>query len=726
MELETVTGKLLKIVFESNNGFIIAHFKTEDKKTISIKGNLSVMNENKTYDLKGSWTQNNPKYQPSFNVSEIIEKKISDNKSLIQYLSSPLFPSIGPVMAKRIVETLGIECLEIIDNHPEQLQEIKGLKQEQIDILCKIIVENKQEQEIIQKFNKFKIDYKIFEKLKNIYSLSKIKELLSVNPYSILEIDDSVSSSFDALDKLFLGFVGEPFAKLRIGYVGWYFAKKDNARTGNTYLELDDLKKMIVNFVSSHRNNYDLPDNAIIEGLIYAKENGLLLFKDKKVFLPWFYNAEYEISQFLNKLNQIVEIENEQFLEIVQQYQKSNSIVYDSTQIEALKKAVFNKFSIITGGPGTGKTTVIKGLLNLFNKIYDKPKILLAAPTGKAAKRIKEQTNMNASTIHKLLEWNPSDTDSNFERDKIIKADILIVDESSMVDLILFKNLISYLPDVKHLILIGDPNQLPSIQAGNVLADIIDSKKFPVTYLKQVYRQSEENHIIDLCYSVLSADINFEFDNKKDVTFLHYDDDQEILEQVITNYIELTKQEGINPINDIQIAIPKYRGVTGIDAVNDQIQKYNLIVNTPNQSIKIMNQVFYPNDKIMQTKNRPELDIYNGDTGIIEEIVFERDKKKTIRANFNNTIITYPSDTLTDIKLSYAASVHKLQGSEYNNLILVVNFRDIFMLNKNLIYTAISRSKQKLIIIGQHQAWLRAINTDSVKRLTMLKERINE
>ena len=457
-------------------------------------------------------------------------------------------------------------------------------------------------------------------------------------------------------------------------------------------------------------------------------EVGKLIEIEDKVFLPEIYYSEYfiynDIKNRLSKPNNL-EISDKLLNKYIKEVEDDLNIEYDIVQIEAIKNSVLNNFSILTGGPGTGKTTIILAVIKIFQKIKNyslvelqdenKNILTLCAPTGKAAKRMTESTGFFASTIHKAIGWTTEDENmEEFVSDKKIKSELVIIDEASMIDVFLMHNLLKIIDSNSKIILVGDNDQLPSIAPGNVLNDLINSNEISTVKLNRIFRQSEHSSIINISHSIknnIPFDVLENFDDKEFLLASKND----LLKVITTTYSKLLE---ISDKEKIQILAPIYKGICGINEINKTIQD---LFNKNELLIEYGELIYKAEDRVMQLVNRPEDNIFNGDIGYIKEIYKEGNKFKIV-IDYDDNYVTYEKQELNQITLSYACSIHKAQGSEFENVIIPFIDNYNFMLNKNLTYTAITRAKKKLILCGNHNVFYKSIEpTNTVNRQTALE-----
>ncbi|AGM24984.1 SF1B family DNA helicase RecD2 [Spiroplasma chrysopicola] len=714
--MTVIKGYLKLIVFESANGYRICKFQLEHDRNhhIFIKGFLMEMHQDQLYELTGE-VKNNPRYGQNFEVQQIKKIMPQTKDDLIRYLSSDLFPTIGAKTAEVIINHFQEDVINKIKNNLATLNDIKGLTPNQVKIIQTTFSKMTQEDEINHLFSQNNLSLQILSLLKTKYDVDQIMAILQKDPYSLL-LKDNIS--FKAIDKIFLTFNSNPTDYIRIGYYAWYYAKEFCNSTGDTYLELEQLTKIL------QKNFVTVTKEIILAGLKYVKNLNLLIFKNEKIYVAEIYHSELNIAALLNSLNTNAAISVDEVNTIFQQVEAQKQISYNLQQVKAIKEAVLSNFLLIVGGPGTGKTTVVDGIVSILKKSFKNNKIILAAPTGKAAKRLRDKTKQKAVTIHKLLKYDPLTNQFFHNENNPLEIDILILDEVSMVDTLLLSAIAKASLNLKKLILIGDVNQLPSVACGDVLRDIIGTDIFNVVPLTEVYRQQEGNDILELSYAIQQDYFEYHFDNKQDVKFINSSNSNEILNTVGELYQNLVKQHQ-GQYDQIQIIAPMYNGTLGINTLNNYLQN-KINPDYGQKHCKIGYQEFRVNDKVMQLKNRPELEVYNGDVGIIVDIKQDKDLNNILIIQFDEQLIKYSPELYYDITLAYACSVHKLQGSEYEYVIFVITKAFWIMLNRNLVYTGITRAKNQLFLLGEQQALHYAVNNVLKKRKTTLGEVIKD
>ena len=729
--MQVVEGYLNKVIFhnEENNYYILSIFLNDNYDFIegdylSVVGTFDDIEfiEDELYMFKGQIV-NHRKYGVQLSaiiVEPVIQK---DKEAIISYLSSSIFQGIGRKTAEHIVESLGVDALDKIYEDKESLYNLKGITKQRKDTIYSTIISNKQTQDIILKLNEYNLSNNLILKIYNFYKHNTLKTI-SENPYTLVR--DIKGISFKTVDKIAELNNIDPNNRNRIIYGFIYTISTFCFSTGNTYIKKNTLLYNTFNVLYASRK-VAIEKDDILNALNYCLEVGKLIEIEDKVFLPEIYYSEYfiynDIKNRLSKPNNL-EISDKLLNKFIKEVEDELNIEYDIVQIEAIKNSVLNNFSILTGGPGTGKTTIILAVIKIFQKIKNyslvelqdenKNILTLCAPTGKAAKRMTESTGFFASTIHKAIGWTTEDENmEEFVSDKKIKSELVIIDEASMIDVFLMHNLLKIIDSNSKIILVGDNDQLPSIAPGNVLNDLINSNEISTVKLNRIFRQSEHSSIINISHSIknnIPFDVLENFDDKEFLLASKND----LLKVITTTYSKLLE---ISDKEKIQILAPIYKGICGINEINKTIQD---LFNKNELLIEYGELIYKAEDRVMQLVNRPEDNIFNGDIGYIYDIYKENGKYKII-IDYDNNLVTYEKQELNQITLSYACSIHKAQGSEFDNIIIPFIDNYNFMLNKNLTYTAVTRAKKKLILCGNPNVFYKSIEpNNTVIRQTAL------
>ena len=717
---KTITGQITNYIYESHDSlYKVVEVLTADEE-ISVVGSFPHLEEGLSYQFFGYVKET--KYGIQF-YAESYQKSDNFNKEgLIYYLSSDRFYGIGVKLATNIVDTLGLDALKKIIENKNVLDEVKGLNSTKKDIIYEALVNNYQTEEVYLRLFSFGLTSKMVERIYDFYGLDSVNRI-EENPYIL--IYDVEGFGFKKCDELAknLGFKEDDIRRIEAALV--YAMNVVCNEHGNVFL----LKNQLINTVKKLLNSNIITDELYNNALEYLIVEKKLVCEDERIYLNYLYNAEVNASKLLIDISNAKTniFPREKIEEALVYVEGVLRVEYTPLQREAIINSLLNKLSIITGGPGTGKSTILKGILSVYARLNNmavsdyefENLVLMVSPTGRAAKRMVQASGYKASTIHKALGYN---TDKEFMHNELspLIQKLIIVDETSMVDLPLFNNFLKALLKTAQIILIGDSNQLPSVGAGNVLFDLINTKIFKVTRLNQVMRQAKDSDIISLSNMVLSQRIDYRiFDKRKEVFFYPYDSKTIIdgIFRILDNFID----RGGDLLSGIQILAPMYAGIAGIDEINRRIQeKYN------DNTVAIIRDTKYfkKNDKVLQLKNDSVLDIMNGDTGIILDIT-KNDEKDILLIKFDDRVVTYKAKDLDNLSLAYAMSIHKSQGSEFDNVILPILPSYNIMLKRKLIYTAITRAKKKLIILGDLKSLDYAIHQMDIERQTTLSYRIN-
>ena len=567
---------------------------------------------------------------------------------------------------------------------------------------------------IVMELTKLGFDMKDSLSFLNKYN-NKILDTVNNNIYELIDSDEM---SFVKIDEIALGMGINEDDERRIKALIIYIMKELCFNNGDTYLFLEEISNMLSNYVSISNEKFDYL-------MVKLVKNKKIIIEDKRYYLRKFYEAEKYICERLCFLNDMSINSNISIDKYINNKEKDDKIKYDEIQKKAIYSGVNNNITIITGGPGTGKTTIVKAIVNILihEKKLKKDDIALLAPTGRASKKLMETTGISASTIHKYLGW---DKDTNtFATDEYSPngQKYIIVDEVSMIDTLLMEALFKGIRRDAKLILVGDYYQLPSVSEGQILKDIIDSDCLPVIRLNQIYRQSEDSYILNLAYDIKNKNISEDLFIKKD-DYLFISSDNDNAGSYIKEVVKKAIKKGYTD-REVQILAPMYKSLNGIDNLNIMLQELFNPSSKNKKEINIRNVTFRECDKVLQLVNDPDNNVYNGDIGYIEDIIISKDKKiiNQININYDGNIVEYTPDKFINFRHGYAISIHKAQGSEFDMVIMpVVNSFKRMLYNK-LVYTGVTRAKKSLVIVGDSNAFIYGINNDYVdNRKTTLKD----
>ncbi|HHU28794.1 TPA: ATP-dependent RecD-like DNA helicase [bacterium] len=715
--METLQGYIRGIIYHNhNNNYYVSLVRLDQKKreSIIIVGYFDELKKDELYRFNGEF-KTHPKYGSQF-VVESYEKVLpNDKEAIIRFLSSSLFPRIGRKTAEKVYDLLGDKCLEIIKDNPSKLDPLE-FKKEQVDSLIKGLNSQSRLEEAMKLFVGHGLTMKTLLKLDALYKEDMTHVILN-NPYRMIKDIDGIN--FKYADKIALSLGIDKKDERRIKAAIVYCLNRLCFRYQSTYISYVLIKKETTKLIDELT---DEEFNKSYDGLVKDEE---IIVEEDRVYPYSLFEAEVGIANYLypyfNK--KISYIEDEDINKAINEVEDESKIEYSDEQKAAIKMAVSSGISIISGGPGTGKTTVVNALIRVYEKLFGEGGITLCAPTGRAAKRLSELTNKEATTIHRLLGWNmESNVFIHDENDPLI-GDLLIVDEFSMVDAVLFYQLLKGTHPYQQIVLIGDDEQLPPVNAGDVLHELLSLDKIKHTSLQKIHRQKETSGIIPLAYDVRHGIFNEENLQKDDVIFVNCSS-YEVKDLVI--YFASKALERGYTSEDIQVLAPMYDGVAGIDALNVALQDLFNPKSLTKKEYQIGKTIYREKDKILQLKNQVDDDVYNGDIGILDEIILDSDEVKFI-VNFDGNYITYNKDNFINITHAYCISVHKSQGSEYPIVIFPILYDYRIMLRKKLVYTGITRTRKSLILLGNIDAFKYSLTNDQkIESRSTIKKRIKE
>ncbi len=717
--MSKVTGNFKKTIFRSNtNNYLIGLFKVKEtspdldifiNKTITITGYLPDLNEIDTYVLEGNIT-NHAKYGEQFVVNNFERIMPKETDSMVSVLSSDMFKGIGKKTAEAIVNMFHEDTFNIILENPNNLLLVKGVSEKQVRVLHESLKNYQGSYEII--LNLSKLGFGTRDSLK-IYSKFKEKSFDFINEdiYKAYYFIDEIN--FKTCDYIYQKNDCDKLDVKRIRAVFIYILRELTNVSGNTYFYLDEVRPYFIRIIGT-----DISDELLLEALNSLISLELIVVKEDKIYLKEYYDAEIFIARRLRLLAHEKCETLKNYEKVLKEIELKNSITYNEEQELAIKQALTNKCLVITGGPGTGKTTIIKGIIDLYQGLNNyktkdlEENLVLLAPTGRASKRMSEVTELSASTIHRFLKWNKDTNRFQVNEYNKSNASFVIIDESSMLDTLLLSNLLKGLSTNTKVIFVGDANQLPSVGAGNILSDLITSEELKVIRLKNLYRQGKDSNIITLAHDINEGILNKDIFNKgEDLRFIKCPDNK-VLDNI--------KKE-VKKIDDsnYQVLAPQYKTINGIDNINEALQEL-LNPKKPTKKELVINNVTYrEDDKVIELSNMPDEYVFNGDIGVIDKIKLS--PKKEIYIDFDDNKVKYTPTMFNKFSLSYAISIHKSQGSEFKTVIMPIVKGYHKMLYRKLIYTGVTRSKEKLILIGDMKALEMAINNNNEqKRRTSL------
>ncbi len=727
-----LVGTIEDIVFRNDeNGYTVAKLE-KDGSLVTVVGKFIDVKVGAMVALEGKFERSKFGVQYAFTSYELTQPKTI--AGMEKYLGSGLIRGVGPITAKRIVETFGTDTLEILEYTPEKLSIIKGISEKKALEIGMSYREHKEVQNTIMFLQSYNISTNMSLKIYNVYH-EKTADIVKSNPYKLIEDIDGIG--FTTADRIAknIGIPSDSAFRVRAGLI--HVLKTSCEKNGNTYLP----KNMLFSEASkaldlNYEEHTELFNNTF--DTLCLDKTCVTLWNDNVeiVMLSRYYYYENSIAQKLTWLKNVSKHNETDVDEDIINFQERNKIELHEEQIKAIKGAVNNGVYVITGGPGTGKTTIIKCILEIFENM--KLRVALVAPTGRASKRMSDSTGREAKTIHRLLEVNVIKTDESYfmhNESNPLKVDAVICDEVSMVDCALMCNLLKALPRDCKLILVGDKDQLPSVGAGNVLADILASGTIPYCMLTKIFRQGEKSLIITNAHLINDGKMPL-IDNTSTDFFFESKGDPESIKNTIVNLVttRLPKFLKTDP-REIQVLAPMKAGVCGIESLNKTLQE---VINPPSVTkpqVEVGQTIFRLGDKVMQITNNYDLEwkkhgkyadetgqgVFNGDIGYITLIDPNSGEVNVEFEDGRNCLYTRPD--LLDLSLSYAITIHKSQGSEFDTVIIPAIAGPSIILTRNLIYTAVTRAKKMVVIVGEKQYLKRMVsNKYTATRFTLLKK----
>lgn len=688
------------------NGYSVMRVKVKDyADLVTLVGNLLDVPVGAVLLCDGVWKMDK-RYGRQFVCETWEEVMPATVYGIEKYLGSGLVKGIGPKFAHLIVERFGTETIDIIEEDIERLYEVPGIGKKRVEKIRESWEKQKDIKNVMLFLQQYGVSTAYAAKIYRQYgkeSIDQVKE----NPYRLA--DDIWGIGFKTADGI-AGKMGYGKNDLRRCRSGIQYTLNELADEGHVYAVEEQLIEAAGKLLEADRE----PIVQAMAGMIASED---LIREQEAIYLPPFYHSERGTAR---RLLALMTSRSSALFEgniDIQAIEKATGVGYDDVQVAAIRQAVRSRVMVLTGGPGTGKTTTTQGIIAAYRAAG--LRVLLAAPTGRASKRMSEATGMEAKTIHRLLEFNPQD---GYKRndDNPLEGDVLIVDECSMIDIILMYNLMKAIPVQMRLILVGDIDQLPSVGAGNVLRDIIDSGQVPVIRLTRIFRQAQSSRIVMSAHAINQGRYPDTSNGKDtDFFFIRKDDPEQVAEEIVKLVKHRLPKAYNQPLSNIQVLTPMQRSVVGAGNLNMLLQQ---ALNTSTLGISRGGINYRLGDRVMQIRNNYDKNVFNGDIGIIEKVNME---DRTLCIRFDGSLVEYEASELDEVTLAYATTIHKSQGSEYPIVVIPVLMTHFVMLQRNLIYTGITRAKKICVLIGQPKALAYAIRNLTVnKRNTKLKERL--
>lgn len=745
----TFSGSIERIIFKNDeNGYAILRVVPDKKEAgrrgiplsgLTCVGTLLNPQAGQNLSFTGRFVQN-ARYGRQFQFACANEQVPASEAGLIAYLSSKLIKGMGPDLAERVVKTFGQDTIRVLDEEPEKLASVRGIGKKNLATIVESWRENRSLSDLMQFLQPHGISAAYGVRIYREYGTQSVQKVRE-NPYRLaMDIRGIGFLTADAMaEKL-----GVPRdSPLRMQGAVLYILQKAS-ENGDVFLPRTEL-------VARIEKELNVPAAGVLEAIdALVLDNRIVVDaiplqphetggrgEDRAVYLATYYRCEDKTAYYLERLCQMPG--NVTFRNVDKQVQdalQKQEHNFAKAQIEAVRMAAKSKVMVLTGGPGTGKTTIIKAIITLFQAVTKR--IFLAAPTGRAAKRMAEATGLDAKTLHRLLEYNPGDNTFRRNEEEPLACDLLIVDEASMMDILIFYYLMKAVPTGCVVILVGDVFQLPSVGPGSVLADIIASGKVPVCELNEIFRQARTSEIVTNAHRInngIVPDLVSPWERDTDFYFLEVptmEDGLDVLVRLVCR--EIPERFGLNPLKDIQLITPMHKGAVGTVCMNSELQKTlnpgGLAMGKEGRAPRALPEVrrgdtiYRRGDKVMQIRNNYDKDVFNGDVGTILDIDPDR---KVVQVVFDDRMVEYETSEMEELVLAYAISIHKSQGSEYPAVVIPLFMQHFIMLQRNLVYTAVTRGKKLVVLVGEKRALERAVaNADVKRRYTRLTFRLRE
>ena len=732
---EQLAGTIERITYyNEENGYSVVKILPDKRYpraqardgTVTVVGFMPELREGESAEFVGEWVTD-PKYGRQFRAQQAIPVAPTTSQGVINYLSSGIVKGIGPRTAEKIVNHLGDDAVAILDAEPERVYDVPRLKPQLAERLIDAWPKKRAERNILIYLQGLGISARIAQRIVNEYG-GNTQQIVENNPYKLAE--DVFAIGFRKADQIArrMGLLPDDPHRLRAGL---HFALNEMAREGHTYAPRDALLEKAAELLgvadasalTIALQGQITADKLIEDKLSIGGETGPVRLHDllhgddsatHAIYLPRYFRAETAASQMLRAIASNTspissDHQDTDWARFLTELGADNEVSLSWQQQDAVRAALASKLSVLTGGPGTGKTTTLRMLINALHA--GDYRFNLASPTGRAAKRLGEATGEEASTIHRLLGFSPDE--GGFEHDETnpLPADMVVIDEASMLDLQLFHSLLKALQPTTHLLLVGDVDQLPSVGAGNVLRDVIDSGIAEVTRLEQIFRQDDKSQIVSNAHRINQGQHPLTDNQANDFFFFNLSDPEAVADEIISIVkTKLPARWGLDPVREIQVIAPMYRGAAGVNNLNSRLQA-ELNGDFRQAEVKLGNRLFRVGDKVMQTRNNYDKEVFNGDIGFIDSI---DDDDNSIEVVIDGAFVAYDYSETADLMHAYCISTHRSQGSEYPAVVMPVLTQHYMMLQRNLLYTAITRAKQYVILVGSRQAVHIAVNNNKV------------
>jgi exodeoxyribonuclease V alpha subunit len=714
--LDTIEGTVDSIVFYNpENGYTVCRFLVESGDALTIVGSFPPLSPGEMLKVKGRW-ELNPRFGQQFKAEQFTLTLPASAKGIEKFLASGLVRGIGPVLAGRIVARHGAGTIDVLNNDPDRLKEVEGVGAVKLREIRKSWAEHQGIRDLIIFLQEHGVSTNLATKIYRQYA-DRAFTVLRANPYQLCL--DIWGIGFKTADQIALKLGMDPGSLERAKAYILYILEKDNEQ-GHVFSFVSEVRARCAEDLETDDDKFERALGELLAAKRAVREE---LGADAALYLPFFHQAQEEVARAIHALAGFpCQPPDFDLDEAVTAAAQDLGLTFSERQRQAIRECFEKKILVITGGPGTGKTTIIRAVVDIFRKWGRE--VVLAAPTGRAAKRLSETTGREARTIHRVLEFQPKKGVFKRNERNPLRGEALIVDEMSMVDLPLMHHLLKAVPTPMRLVLVGDKDQLPSVGPGTLLQDIIASGTVDVVRLDEIFRQAKESLIVLNAHRVNQGE-SLVFppkdDPEADFFFIRKDDEKKAFEAIMKLCTwSVPRKLGVSPVSpQIQVISPMYKGLVGVDNLNLELQKR---LNPHGEGLKVGLREFRPRDKVMQLRNDYEKDVFNGDIGA----VLHADKAKfRLFVDFDGRTVSYEKDEMNDITLAYAVSVHKAQGSEYQAVIMPLMTQHFIMLQRNLFYTALTRAKKLSVVVGSFKAlWIAIKNDKPVKRNSLVREKL--
>ncbi len=731
----SISARVLRVRYEADDSpWKVLEVETDDGLT-TVVGELPEIEGGLEYEFQGRW-QVHSRYGEQFRAQSCYPRPPETRRGMIAYLSSGLIKGIGPKTARKIVDKFGGETFEVIGNTPERLLEVQGIAEGKKKQLVESFEKHENLQQVVTHLTGLGLSANLAVRLYEEYG-DRTLAVLETNPYRLTS--DIFGIGFKRADEIARATGVDPRSRHRIEAAIIYVLRRAAQREGHTYLPEDELLAEAHELLSEHLNKPDALTREDIRGvMLMAESSGQLRMESDSgaVYLAKHYRCETYVAQ---KLSQIchtgtVTAPPDDIMEgVLDRVERTLNIRYASEQKEAVQNAFANGIMVITGGPGTGKTTIVRGILEASEILGGGLRVLLAAPTGRAARRLSEVTDHPAQTIHRLLGYTYVDGAPRFQHneDEPLQGDVLIIDETSMVDIELAYHLLRAVPETMRVIFVGDADQLPSVGPGNFLRDLVSSEFLPVVRLTQIYRQDQVSDIVLNAHRINRGEMPEFSADEADSHFVKRKSPEDMCEYVVSLFDRMMRS-GRFDVDEVQVLSPMHRGPAGVANLNAQLQKRLNPPSREKREIKSGSSTYRTGDKVMCLRNNYEKGqegIFNGNQGIVLDVLSSDEpgvEEPSLKIDFDGEIVLYGRSELQELTLAYASTVHKAQGSEFPSVIMVLSTSHYILLQRNLFYTAVTRAEDMLVLVGQPKAMYIAVQNNAVEeRYSRLASRLN-